>query len=216
MKGGRFMLTQTSLIANNYWLESPVNRYLAEARAVNFDQRDPHISRRTVRDRLVRTYSWAIPDDRAIRTLLDHAPLVEIGAGTGYWAYLIRQCGGDIIAYDIKPLSPGHDNGYFHYEATTWTEVLEGDVQVLDGHPDRTLFLCWPPHDTDMALGALCQFRGDTVIYVGEQEGGCTGTDHFFQELEDNWYRDGVVPIPQWDGMHDSLYIYNRKTVAHE
>lgn len=55
------------------------------------------------RDRLVARYSWAIPNAAALRALAAAAPLIEIGAGNGYWAYLLRQLGVDILAFDANP-----------------------------------------------------------------------------------------------------------------
>ncbi|MBS1805580.1 MAG: hypothetical protein JST28_19625 [Acidobacteria bacterium] len=55
------------------------------------------------------------------------APIVEIGAGTGYWASLMRLGGVDILCYDKNP--PGHPDfaNHFHENAKCWTEVLSGD-----------------------------------------------------------------------------------------
>jgi hypothetical protein len=38
-----------------------------------------------------RKYAWAIPDERAIRAMYQYGPIVEIGAGKGYWGYLLRK-----------------------------------------------------------------------------------------------------------------------------
>ena len=43
------------------------------------------------------------PKRIALRTILAYSPLVEIGAGTGYWARLLRQLGADIVCYDAVP-----------------------------------------------------------------------------------------------------------------
>mgnify|MGYP001603501330 CR=1 FL=1 len=63
-------------------------------------QRRSFLSEILAREILVRLYAWAVPTEEVIRTLVKHAPIVEIGAGTGYWAHLIHQMGGDILAYD--------------------------------------------------------------------------------------------------------------------
>ena len=33
----------------------------------------------------------------------EHSPLVEVGAGTGYWAALLRGRGARVFAYDRDP-----------------------------------------------------------------------------------------------------------------
>ncbi len=56
-------------------------------------------------------YSWAIPDSRALFILQNFAPLIEIGAGKGYWGHLLRNKGVDIICFDKE------------IPESTWTEV---------------------------------------------------------------------------------------------
>ena len=48
-------------------------------------------------DRLRREYAWALPDERALRVLEAYAPLVEVGAGKGYWASLLHARGVDVV-----------------------------------------------------------------------------------------------------------------------
>ena len=49
---------------------------------------------------LCKKYAWAIPDERALHILARFSPLIELGAGRGYWARLLRDRGVDIIAFD--------------------------------------------------------------------------------------------------------------------
>jgi len=60
-----------------------------------------------------------------------------------------------------------------------------------------------------MASDTLRQFRGDTLIYIGEGEGGCTADDMFFDRL-DEWKHIETIDIPQWDGIYDRLSVYQR------
>ena len=82
-------------------------------------------------EKYTQKYAWAIPNDDALMEIAKCTPLIEIGAGTGYWAWLLRQLGVDILAFDKNP--PGHHlKSKFHPTAVTWTEVLSGDESVLD------------------------------------------------------------------------------------
>ena len=47
-------------------------------------------------------YSWSVPTEEALRLLALHQPLVELGAGAGYWASLLKQLPVDILAFDEK------------------------------------------------------------------------------------------------------------------
>ena len=53
-----------------------------------------------LRKKLIWAYSWAIPSNEVILKIAQHSPLLEVGAGTGYWSWLLRQARADIIATD--------------------------------------------------------------------------------------------------------------------
>lgn len=159
---------------------------------------------------LVREYSWAIPDEWSIQTIVSvKKPLVEMGAGNGYWASLITAAGGSVECYDREPGS--------HCDGSTghlWHPVMKGESNVLGSrHRDYALLLVWPPYDTPMAKECLLEFMkvgGDTFIYVGEGEYGCTGDNEFHRVLQDHWSMERFADIPNWDGLKDSLYVYRR------
>lgn len=67
------------------------------------------------RQNLVTRYAWAIPSPESIDWIISYLngrPVVEVGAGTGYWAWLLSQAGVDVNAYDIKP--PGKGWNEYH------------------------------------------------------------------------------------------------------
>lgn len=110
-----------------------------------------------------------LPEPHLLQVVRRYSPLVELGAGTGYWTYLLRAMGTDVVAYDCAPVGGPRENRY-HPDVTPWTDVLAGDLPVLSRHGDRSLFLCWPP--TYSALWeALRFYAGEFVIYVGDHGG---------------------------------------------
>jgi hypothetical protein len=180
---------------------------------------DAFLSAYEARVQGARTYSWAVPTPEALETIKRVSPtgVLEIGAGTGYWAMLLRQLGVDVIAYDAEPPDE-HDLNDWHQGARCWTEVVQGGPDHAAEHPERTLMLCWPPlvRDDDnscLALDALSVYGGETVVYIGEN-GGATAGDAFHQALEDGWHEAEVVAIPQWPGMHDYLMVWRRGTAS--
>ena len=160
------------------------------------------------RDQLVHRYAWAVPSNRVIHRLATLGPLVEVGAGGGYWAHLIDAAGGDILAYDVAP--PGEAANPW-YDGSPWHPVHRGGPEVAGEHPERTLLLCWPPFDAPVARRALESYRGNRVVYVGEDAMGCTAERGFFTRLEDEWVPVARWSIPQWPGLHDALRIYRRR-----
>ena len=119
-------------------------------------------------------YSFATPTVPALEKLAGLAPLVEIGAGTGYWAHMVRTFTStpeSIIAYDKDPpcslgrVVKGND---YHGKSRAWTAVRKGGPEAAAQHSQATLFLCYPPPDNAMGLLALRAYKGDCVCYVGE------------------------------------------------
>ena len=90
---------------------------------------------------LAQRYAYVFTDVPLLRALCELGPLVEIGAGTGYWAHKLRDVGADILAFDQAPTDGDMPNRY-HMHTPTWTEVEPGDHTVLTAHSDRALFLC--------------------------------------------------------------------------
>ena len=165
-----------------------------------------------LRDDYVHKYSWAIPNKTAIDALIEHSPIVEIGAGTGYWAALIAEAGGNILAFDPHPPRINSTRNPYHENQTTVFPVKRGGPKVAAKYSDRTLFLCWPPYNSKMAHQTLQAYNGNTVIFIGEGMGGCTGDDEFFRLLEYEFCIEKEIEIPQWPGIHDRMMIFSRVT----
>src|SRR6201999_940595 len=138
------------------------------------------------------------------------------GAGTGYWAALLRRRGVDVLACDVRPVAAGHANAYHGGNSAPWTEVTAAaSVAAVRAHPSRTLLLCWPPPEDDTASYApLRAYRGDVLLYVGEGPDGPTGTHRFHRELAANWTVVEQVAIPTWPGLRDRLMVLRRNPGA--
>lgn len=159
---------------------------------------------------LPQQYAWAIPTSEALDEIKRHQPIVEVGAGTGYWASLLRKMGVDIVAYDIVPV-PAKDNAWHFRANKSWSEVLAGDEEIAAKYPERSLFICWPPGDDAFAFKSLSKYKGKTVIYIGEDIGGCNGNEDFFNLLRKEWVLKRTIVIPQWPSIFDRMYVYERK-----
>jgi SAM-dependent methyltransferase len=177
------------------------------------------------RDELVRQYAWAVPDREAIHLITSHTSrIVEIGAGTGYWAKMLADAGCDIVAFDIRPYSND-------WVDARWFDVTVGGPAKVKQHQDRALMLCWPPLST-MAVNCLRLYRGTSLIYIGEPSGGITAPPTFFELLDESARQnngDGHSPrhensvawdlvadyeIPRFMGMRDRLFIYTRRAAV--
>jgi hypothetical protein len=168
----------------------------------------------SVRENLVRLFAWAIPNREAVNRIAKESPIVEMGAGTGYWAKLLRDEGADVVSYDAAP-PPSAANQWHDSDGVVpvklWSPVEIGTPNALVQHQDRALFLCWPPYSTPMAAECLTHWKGKTLLIVGEGNGGCTADDDFWEELERSFDEVEVIDIPRWMGLHDALYVFQRR-----
>ena len=162
------------------------------------------------RHRLVEHYAWAIPNDEALAIVGQTGKVVEVGAGGGYWAALLRARGVEVHAYD--PAS-----GKTQWNKKVWTEVRRGWTKPASDHPDATLFLCWPSYTSSFARIALQRYLlagGKRLVYIGEHEGGCCTDDDFFEALGERMVEVGSLGIPMYPGLHDYLTVWEPKSTA--
>lgn len=163
------------------------------------------------RHHLTQRYAWSIisPGDVTwMAEQLDGRAVVEIGAGSGYWAWQLEQAGVDVAAYDPNP--PADDNQFC--KAGPYTTVLADDATAVKHHQDRALLMVWPPYGGEHARHAMSVYEGDLLIYAGEDWGGCTADDGFYELLEAEWDEVSVAPRHvTWWGTHCRLASYVRK-----
>ena len=84
--------------------------------------------------------------------IAEHSPIVELGAGTGYWAAMLARRGADVIAYDIEPPTSKTNNQFFHRQ---YFHVAAGTHATLrDVSGERTPVHVPPrPRVTDSTAG---------------------------------------------------------------
>ena len=143
---------------------------------------------RSMIEPLRRLFSWGVPTSdtlefiQLVDTQYNISQFVEVGAGTGYWGFLLRQRNMYIIPIDANPCHISSSNGFHTLDSGN----VPPFCRVLQGRPDflrrlvgfRNLFLCWPPRErdlfssspelTNLALNSLTNFQGDTLLFVGE------------------------------------------------
>lgn len=176
-------------------------RWLDGDRTAIFDS--PYAKRREFCAR----WSWAIPTEAVIARLARHA-VVEVGAGTGYWAALIARAGGDVVAFDREPVGGPVENGWHPTSlgpAHPYHPIATADSIAAGEHPERTLLLCWPPSADPMAYEALVAYEhagGRRVMFVGEPY-GCTGDEQFHDRLREGWSESWTHYLPTWPGIRD-------------
>jgi len=175
--------------------------------------------RDVARDFPASLHAYATPTDQALDVVQrvvgndksSSNPIVlEMGAGTGYWAALLQARGVSVIPYDISPPGALSDNEY-HAEVPSFTNIHRSTSLSSSSKAASILFLCYPPPGTDMAFSTLQHFTGDTVIHVGEWA-GLTGSVAFEELLTASFtYEDRyTLSLPSWGTDAAYLTIWKR------
>lgn len=158
---------------------------------------------------LVARYSWTITDPQTVAFVAEHAcgRMVDPMAGTGWWAHVLTPHGVDTVCSDLAP-----GTNHWHDGHPLWVPVAAASaVDAVAAHPDRTLFLAWPPYDQPAGGDTVRAYRGGRLILTHEGEGGCVGDDDLFTELDTNWVEVADhIPV-QWFGLHDRISVFDRR-----
>lgn len=177
-------------------------RWLARLRA---EPLRIHHAREYEEELICRTYGFATPTEEAIRALADAGPVVEVGAGLGWWARLINEAGGSVVPTDRRP------------PPVAWVEVEPlADAAAVAAYPDRALLLIWPESWSRMASRTLRAYQGDRLWFVGELSRSVPGRASdmgdvaFHRQITRSWRQTMMIPLPQRMGWHDALYCFER------
>jgi hypothetical protein len=172
-------------------------------------------------------YAYAIPAPDTLEWASEFCagrPVVEPGAGRGYWANQLSQAGMEVSAYDIEPpdttTNPSFDRAAGQRDVWYPVGALDGFGPQGASESDHVLFLCWPPGwGNTMAAQALTEFEcngGSRLIYVGEPKGGKTANDEFFDHLASNWdlWSEDTAYVSWWN-LRDVAQAWVRRGTSH-
>lgn len=154
-----------------------------------------------VRRDLIANYSEAVPTIEALRLLGALGPIIEIGAGNGYWGRLLQDIGTDVRVTDETP------------PASCWTEVQAAGYDVALSCPDRVPFVCWP-HRPSFVPDLLRRLPQDRIALITDGRAmtfGEYGYDPMYDELEENWREIEEAQLPHWPCRLDKLMIWERR-----
>lgn len=152
------------------------------------------------RDIYLQNFGPGVPTVQALQKLqhfVGSDTVLNINAGTGLWAGLMALHGISVTATDINPA-----NGWFDIEQLS-------TVSSLLMYQHNVLFMVWPSDST--FTEALESFTGNKLVYIGECAGGYTMDDAFFRVLDDNYQLVNVVELPNWPGLSDKMYMFQKK-----
>lgn len=137
--------------------------------------------------------------------------VVEVGAGSGWFAAHLRAAGHKMTCYD---------NGSWEYPWTPHTEILAGDGATVVSDAD-TVIMCWPDYNMPFAHEvAMSMKSGAHLLHCGEGSGGCTGNNDFHDLVcadvtcatdPSEIFRDKIWDVNRrFSGVHDSWSLWQK------
>ncbi|HOO73571.1 MAG TPA: hypothetical protein PK926_17560 [Spirochaetota bacterium] len=163
------------------------------------------------RQEFITEYAFSIPVYPILEAVARFGPIVELGAGTGYWAWCLHQIGVDVVAIEKRP--PGEENPWLWNEGNrwfndTWFPLVEGDERALRDYPERTLLMAWPEIHDPMAANALRLYRnagGRRLLYIGDP--GSSGDEAFHRERA-LFPEEMRLRLPGWPGVEEWMFVH--------
>ena len=195
------------------------NKYDMEIYINTFNERmDQQMKVLSLRDSIIElqgfalvSRAWVKPLAKFITTTgpIKDGRVVELMSGLGTLSYALIQEGLVVL--------PTDDDSWTAFSTTEkrWvhTMVLDAADAIMAFRADYYI-MSWPNYQSDIAykvLMALRKYRPDSyIIYIGEGDGGCTGDDMFYNEMQvvDNEEFEKVADMyNSFMGIHDRLWL---------
>ena len=138
-------------------------------------------------------------------------PVVEIGSGNGYWAYMLRRMGFKVNAVD---------NLQSEYR-TLWisdTIVQDGEkyLQSEQSTEDAVLLLVYPIVGLEFTNKILNAYKGSSIIVAGTQNrNGYTAfkdmtIDEYITTEKPEFEKKVQIPLPSFAGKDEALFVFEK------
>ena len=151
-------------------------------------------------------FGYGLPCREVVEAIANCGPLLEVGAGNGFWTYCLRRKGIDVIATDPKEAGM--------YNRGQWIrDLVEVDaIAAMNRFPGRNILLVWPHFESLWAVDVAQSMKaGQLLCYVGEGAFGCCAPNIFFLELARSGFKMIYShPSPSWVTTQDHLFIYQK------
>jgi hypothetical protein len=201
-------LAATALKDIDAWVRSGAPPAAADLRAQGFSGDGVTETLREARQAFVRQWGFSLPCREAVTALRGFGPILEVGAGTGFWTTVMRAAGHDMIATDLAAgLSP------YGFSVSRHAEVEQlSAVDAVRKYPDRDLFCSWPSENEPWAAEAVGELRaGRKLALILDDRGTITGDDNLRRVLAERYRALEMIEIPRFPGLHDRMRLFERR-----
>ena len=137
------------------------------------------------------SWEWINP----LADYLKGKKVLDVMAGNGLISLCLKHLGVDVDACDR---AIGKDNKYTNYRCWDFP-IISGEKYIEDQRKKDivydTILMIWPEYDGDGSDKKICDLflefnPNGEIIFIGEDAGGCTGSDAFFNSYELDWMRE--------------------------
>ena len=139
--------------------------------------------------------------------MIRHAPLLEIGAGTGFWARLLHDRGADLIASDPRIERLHFEHARYAVPGRWWD--LQGKTAVRRW-PERNIFCSWPSlNKTWLRQAAKAMRPGRVLLCVVED---ATADERTWDYIEAGPFEKiASLELIGWHSCHDRLVAWKKR-----
>lgn len=149
-------------------------------------------------------FGFSIPCAEVLDALAEHQPILEVGAGTGYWTALMRRRGIDVIGTD-----PDDQGWWKHTGKHDPTQIKLEARQALRQFSDRTVFCSWPSYQEPWFHQALkTMYVGRRLILI--EEDSCAD-DKTWKYRDRRFALLASIKVPAWPGMNDRCGVWRKE-----
>mmetsp|Transcript_28570 Transcript_28570/g.62140 ORF Transcript_28570/g.62140 Transcript_28570/m.62140 type:complete len:754 (+) Transcript_28570:44-2305(+) len=173
--------------------------------------------------------AWSVPTPEALRLIADQGPLIEVGAGNGLWASLLKDnfdC--DILCFDTPKwdarFGAEDEPGVDQMMGDRLKIVQFGGPEKIEENSERTLVLMWPDYKGAGRFASSClkEYKGEKLILVGEWFGSTYGlvrqwgqsfSKDFVESVEEDFTLETTLKLPCWPMAADCVMLWRRRIV---
>lgn len=193
-------------IRKNLW--HPRHRPRVTAEDVVAARRAAGVDPSEIYQSVVARFTFAPPSEQLLDEVARHAPILDVGAGNGYWSWRLQERGVDVVAVEPRPDA---------HRPVIETLRTTGQ-EIAPHHPDRALLMVWPTGprgDSSWAGQTVAAYTGSTVLYLGDPAFSYTADQTLPLALTLGGFREtNRIVVDSWPGQFraDHLITYERNT----